>query len=120
MQQQLTERKNDLAGLQTRQANELALLRRQLSGMEQELAESEAKRDVVITAPGDGIATAVLADIGQTVDLSRPLLSSMPTDSVLLAELYVPSKAVGFIKPGDAVLVRYQAYPYQKFGQHHA
>ncbi|EIK68452.1 auxiliary transport protein, MFP family [Pseudomonas synxantha BG33R] len=120
MQQQLTERKNELAGLQTRQTNELSLLRRQLSGIEQELAESEAKRNIVITAPGDGIATAVLAEIGQTVDLSRPLLSIMPTDSVLQAELYVPSKAVGFIKPGDAVLVRYQAYPYQKFGQHHA
>lgn len=119
MQQQLTERKNDLAGLQARQANELALLRRQLSGIEQELAESEAKRNVVVTAPGDGIATAVLAEVGQTVDLSRPLLSIMPTDSVLQAELYVPSKAAGFIKPGDAVLIRYQAYPYQKFGQHH-
>jgi membrane fusion protein len=28
----------------------------------------------------------------------------------------VPSRAVGFIEPGDTVLLRYQAYPYQKFG----
>ena len=28
----------------------------------------------------------------------------------------MPSHAVGFIEPGDRVLLRYQAYPHQKFG----
>ncbi|MCF8976375.1 HlyD family secretion protein, partial [Pseudomonas edaphica] len=118
--QQFTERNNELAGLETRQANALAPIHRQLSGIEQELAESEAKRTVLITAPGNGVATAVLTEVGQTVDPSRTLLSIMPRDAQLQAELYAPSKAVGFIRPGDAVLIRYQAYPYQKFGQYHA
>jgi len=30
----------------------------------------------------------------------------------------VPSRAIGFIEPGDTVLLRYQAYPHQKFGHH--
>ena len=30
-----------------------------------------------------------------------------------------PSRAAGFVKPGMPVLLRYQAYPYQKFGQAH-
>jgi membrane fusion protein len=30
--------------------------------------------------------------------------------------LLVPSRAIGFIEPGDRVLLRYQAFPYQKFG----
>ena len=34
--------------------------------------------------------------------------------------MYVPSRAVGFIKPGMIALLRYQAFPYQKFGQHSA
>lgn len=118
--QQLTERSNELAGLETRQANALAPLRRQLSAIEQELAESEAKRTLLITAPGSGMATAVLAEVGQTVDPTRTLLSIIPGDAHLQAELYAPSKAVGFIRAGDAVLIRYQAYPYQKFGQYHA
>ncbi|MFC6300497.1 HlyD family efflux transporter periplasmic adaptor subunit [Pseudomonas sp. CCM 7893] len=118
MQQQLTEQHNQLSGLKTRQENDLAHLHRQLSSLEQELAESEAKRTVLITAPGTGIATAVLAEVGQSVDSSRALLSIMPIDMQLQAELYAPSRSVGFIKPGDSVLIRYQAYPYQKFGQH--
>ncbi|PWY37886.1 HlyD family secretion protein [Pseudomonas sp. RW409] len=118
LQQQLTERRNELAGLGARQANQQADIQRQLSALEQNLAESEAKRTLLVTAPETGIATAVLADIGQTVDSSRPLLSIVPADAPLQAELYAPSKSIGFIKPGDPVLIRYQAYPYQKFGQY--
>ena len=33
-----------------------------------------------------------------------------------MANLYVPSKAIGFVKAKDKVILRYQAYPYQKFG----
>ncbi|MFH3833185.1 HlyD family efflux transporter periplasmic adaptor subunit, partial [Acinetobacter baumannii] len=119
LRQQLTERRNELAGLSARQANQLAETRRQLSTVEQDLAESEAKRTLLVTAPESGIATAVLAEAGQTVDSSRPLLSIVPADTPLQAELYAPSKSIGFIRPGDAVLIRYQAYPYQKFGQYH-
>lgn len=119
LRQQLTERRNELAGLSARQANQLAETRRQLSAVEQDLAESEAKRTLLVTAPESGIATAVLAEAGQTVDSSRPLLSIVPADTPLQAELYAPSKSIGFIRPGDAVLIRYQAYPYQKFGQYH-
>lgn len=119
LQQQSIEHRNELAGLTARQANQLAETRRQLSTVEQELVESEAKRTLLIIAPENGIATAVLAEAGQTVDSSRPLLSIVPVDTPLQAELYAPSKSIGFIKSGDAVLIRYQAYPYQKFGQYH-
>ncbi|NYU91699.1 HlyD family efflux transporter periplasmic adaptor subunit, partial [Pseudomonas aeruginosa] len=84
-----------LAGLSARQANQLAETRRQLSAVEQDLAESEAKRTLLVTAPERGIATAVLAEAGQTVDSSRPLLSIVPADTPLQAELYAPSKSIG-------------------------
>jgi membrane fusion protein len=45
-------------------------------------------------------------------------MSLLPKGSRLQAQLLVPSAAVGFIEPGDSVLLRYQAYPYQKFGHH--
>ncbi|MGF6331990.1 multidrug efflux pump subunit AcrA (membrane-fusion protein) [Pseudomonas sp. BS3782 TE3695] len=45
-------------------------------------------------------------------------MSIVPANSRLQAELYAPSKAIGFVRTGDPVMVRYQAYPYQKFGQH--
>lgn len=34
------------------------------------------------------------------------------------AQLFAPSSAVGFLRPAQAVQLRYQAFPYQKFGHH--
>lgn len=119
LQQKLTESLNELDGLHDRQANQRAEVERQLSSVEQQLAENEAKRTLAITAPETGIATAVLAEVGQSVDNTRPLLSIVPVDSQLQAELYAPSRSIGFIRDGDEVLIRYQPYPYQKFGQYH-
>lgn len=118
LNQQLVETQHEFAGLSALHQNQLASIERSLSGIQQELIESEAKRALVITAPQDGVATAILVEPGQTVDSSRVLMSIVPANSHLQAELYAPSKSIGFIHAGDPVKVRYQAYPYQKFGQH--
>ena len=108
----------DLSGLRLKHENQVALIERNITAAEQELTESEAKRRLVVTAPESGTATAVVAEVGQVVDVNRPLVSIVPAGAKLQAHLFAPSKAAGFIKPGDAVLLRYQSYPYQKFGHH--
>lgn len=113
---ELATQQNELATLSLRQQNQLAQLERSITSTSQELTESEAKRRLVISAPQAGVATAVSAQIGQAVDSSKPLVSVVPTDARLQAHLYAPSKAIGFIKPGDKVLLRYQSFPYEKFG----
>lgn len=118
LNQQLVETQHEVASLSALHQNQIAGIQRSLSGIQQELIESEAKRALVITAPQDGVATAILVEPGQMVDSSRVLMSIVPANSHLQAELYAPSKAIGFIHDGDPVRVRYQAYPYQKFGQH--
>jgi membrane fusion protein len=52
------------------------------------------------------------------VQPGQAVLSLLPAGARLEAHLVVPSRAVGFIAPGDAVRLRYQAFPYQKFGHH--
>ena len=39
-----------------------------------------------------------------------------PRGGALRAELYVPSRAIGFVKSGQRVRLLYDAFPYQKFG----
>ncbi|MFA6921726.1 MAG: HlyD family efflux transporter periplasmic adaptor subunit [Gallionella sp.] len=113
---ELTAQHYELANLSVKQQKQLAQIEREITSTGQELTESEAKRRLVIAAPETGIATAVSAEVGQAVDTSKPLVSVVPDGAILQAHLYAPSKAVGFVKAGDAVLLRYQAYPYQKFG----
>lgn len=95
-------------------------LRRNASTLEQDLTENEARRETPIRARQSGTITAIAANLGQTVGTSTLLASILPEGNKLEAEMYVPSHAVGFIKPGMTAMLRYRAFPYQKFGQHHA
>lgn len=86
--------------------------------LEQEQVETQARGALAVSAPVRGVVATLLAKPGQAVQAGQPLLSLLPGDGKLEAELLVPSRAIGFIAPGDSVLLRYQAYPYQKFGHH--
>ncbi|MGH8798267.1 MAG: HlyD family efflux transporter periplasmic adaptor subunit, partial [Caldimonas sp.] len=66
--------------------------------------------------PQDGVLTGVLAEPGQSVTSAAALASIVPADTKLLAQLFAPSSAIGFVRPDQPVLLRYQAFPYQKFG----
>ena len=57
------------------------------------------------------------AEPGQAVSPSSALASLVREGAVLQAELYAPSSAVGFVRPGQAVRLRLEAFPYQKYGQ---
>ena len=116
LRRELGLRRENLAGLRLKHENQQAQIERIISSTSQELGESEGRRLLAIVAPIDGTATAVVAEVGQAVDGRRPLLSIVPAGSLLTAQLYAPSRAVGFVRPGAPVLMRYQAYPYQKFG----
>jgi membrane fusion protein len=137
--EELLERRSELAGLQRSitgldrdlgaarmelraidltKANHTAAINRQISELEQQLTELDARRLAVITAPADGTVTTILAKVGQTASPSLPLLSILPAGAALEAHLLVPTRAAGFIRPAQAVALRYQAFPYQRFGHH--
>ncbi len=117
MQREIAARLDELSSLRAKHQNQIAQLERTVSGVNQQLTESEAKRRLVIRAPESGTATAVVANAGSTTEGNRPLVSIVPTGAKLQAQLYAPSRAVGFVREGAPVRMRYQAYPYQKFGQ---
>ena len=90
---------------------------RSVSATEQDLTENEARRQILVQAPSAGTVTAITAEPGQTVTANQSLASILPAGYELEAELYAPSRAIGFLKSGMEVQLRYQAYSYQKFGQ---
>ena len=98
--------------------NQLSGIERSISSAEQENFENDARREISILAPQDGMATAVLAETGQTVTPQTPTLSILPSNTSFKAYLYAPSRAIGFIAGGERVQLRYQAFPFQKFGQY--
>jgi membrane fusion protein len=118
VQRELVLLQQELDSARLRNANQVALLEREVSTTSQQLTEVESRRRVLITAPEAGQATLVTAEVGQMIDIDQPLATLVPAASELQARLYAPSSSIGFVQPGDVVLLRYQAFPYQKFGQH--
>jgi membrane fusion protein len=99
-----------------RRLTQFAEIDRNVSALDQELAEAEARRKIVISAPYDGVVTALQAEKGSGAQPNVPLMSVVPEGADLQASLYGSSRAIGFVKPGQKVSIRYQAFPYQKFG----
>ena len=106
------------ADLPLKLGRDTALLDRGMAQLEQERAEAEARREIVVVAPHDGTVTAIHAVPGAKADTGAPLLSIVPPTSRLEAHLYAPSRAIGFVRPGQRVQLRYQAFPYQRFGHY--
>ncbi|TRW91453.1 HlyD family efflux transporter periplasmic adaptor subunit [Paracoccus sp. M683] len=97
---------------------QLAEIDRQIAQIEQDLAEAEAGREAVVLAPMDGTVTALRAATGDGVGSSAPLMTLIPSGARMQARLYGPSRDIGFVQPGQRVLVRYDAFPHQKFGRY--
>ncbi len=88
-----------------------------LSLVRQKMQEREVQSEVTIVAPIDGIVTGITALVGQIAG-NQPLAVLLADDAKLEAHVYLSSSEVGFAEAGKKVKLRYQAYPYQKFGQY--
>ena len=92
---------------------------RQMSELQEGLAQVEARRETVIRAPVSGVVTNIAVNLGQSVAPDAPFATVLPKGSGLHVELLVPTRAIGFVKTGQDVMLRYDAFPYERFGQYH-
>jgi membrane fusion protein len=113
---QLTDTQHTLEQLPTVVAERIRVLRNDLSSIEQRVAEVNGRRAYVIKAPTSGRVSTLQATVGQLADPRHMQLEIIPLDATLQAELFFPTRAFGFVRPGQQVRILYDAFPYQKFG----
>ena len=70
---------------------------RQMSELQEGLAQVEARRETVIRAPVSGVVTNIAVNLGQSVAADAPLATVLPKGSGLHVELLVPTRAIGFV-----------------------
>jgi membrane fusion protein len=99
-------------------AARISVLRGSIADLEGRLAEIAGRHAYQLRAPAAGHVSALQARVGLAADTAVPLMSIVPTGSVLQAELLVPSRAIGFVEPGQTVRLAYEAFPFQRFGLH--
>ncbi len=98
------------------EAEERAGLESRVAALERQLWELEGRHETTVTAPIAGRVTAIQASLGQEVGGGLPLLALLPSDSRLEAELFIPTRAAGFIEEGQEVRLAFEAFDYRRFG----
>lgn len=97
---------------------EVEKVARQISEIQQSLTQEDARRETVIRAPVTGTVTNIAVNAGQSISADTLLATVVPRGSGLHAELLVPTRAIGFITKGQEVVLRYEAFPFERFGQY--
>jgi len=118
LRQQLTQKRADanaaraqLAGLSADAARGESEIRASLQSLSQQRMQMEGERAYVITAPISGRVTAIQAGVGKLAPTQAPLLTIVPADTSLKAELFAPTRAIGFVRSGQETRILYGSFP---------
>ena len=97
-----------------------ALVRLQTESLavEESLAKATRLNDlVVLAAPEDGVILEVAKrSVGSVLHEAEPLITMIPSGAALMAEIAIGSADVGYARPGDPVIVKVDAFPFQRHG----
>ena len=121
--ERLIETRNKIAsiGIQLGQrgldgAKSASQLRAQRAMLIAQRADVSRADHVVVTAPVAGEVSDLTTEVGQRIVPEKSLATIVPQGSAIETWLYAPSSAIGFVRPGQQVRLRFDAFPYQKYG----
>lgn len=112
--------KFELASLGTETAEEIDQLEAEKSRVTQQIIQFDGESSFSLKAPIAGTVTSLQLAPGQRVNPQQPVLAILPEGQQLEADLFIPTRAIGFLSPGLSVDIRYDAFPYQRFGTYSA
>ncbi len=114
----LAENEATLQRLEAEARQSLAGLDNSLALLEERRATAAAQMAVIVPAPKGGRVT-LQAREGSSIAEGGALAIILPPGAKLKAQLWAPSRAAGFMQIGDEVRLRYDAFPYERFGAAH-
>ncbi|QLB15999.1 secretion permease [Mannheimia granulomatis] len=98
--------------------NQIIRYEMQKSDLSIRLMEFESVADIIVNASLDGKIESTNVTVGQIVKENDPLAQILPNNKGnYQLVMWVPNSAISFIKTGDEVNIRYEAFPFEKFGQ---
>lgn len=86
-----------------------------LAELERGAADAQSDAEILLAAPVAGKVAALHVLPGRSVAAAEELATMVQGDA-LEVTLLVPSSAVGALRPGQSVVLRYDAFPYQRYG----
>ncbi len=118
----LHQHRQRISQLQSTYSNDLNRLRLEAVAAINRLEQQSGKLDyqqglLELRAPQGGVVKELATTtLGAVVQPGTVILSLVPQNEPLLAEVSIENKDIGFVHEGQAVRVKLAAYPFQKYG----
>lgn len=116
LQRQVAENRSRLATLPSEREILVANASSAAAQLNQRETDVGIQGEHLIGAPATGRVEDVTVRRGQTLSPGDTVAVLSPGSGSLEVELFIPARAVGFVKPGQSVRLMFAAFPYQKFG----
>ncbi|HBR3488507.1 TPA: HlyD family secretion protein [Klebsiella pneumoniae] len=98
--------------------NQISSQYNQTNDYKNQLIESNANGNLIVKATADGRIESLSATQGQTVDNGSSLAQIKPIGNVeYYLILWLPNNSIPYLKIGDSINIRYDAFPADKFRQ---
>ncbi|MBO1019682.1 HlyD family type I secretion periplasmic adaptor subunit [Methylobacterium sp. SD274] len=97
---------------------DLTLLQSRLSGAQAALAKADLRQGLVsLRAQADAIVLSVArVSVGSVLQSGAELITLVPNDAHLEVEAAVSGRDVGWVRPGQAVTVKFDTLPFSRYG----
>ena len=98
--------------------NDLAKAEAEANLRREELTKATQRSSLqTLTAPTDGIvAQLAVHTIGGVVKAAKPIIVIVPKGGTLVVEVKLLNKDMGFVRQGQAVALKLEAFPFTRFG----
>jgi membrane fusion protein len=117
-QAELIKFKNDIATRSSGFDSQMSQYSNQRSELQKQLNEAHASGTLYVDSPAEGRLAATTVTTGQMVGAGDLLVQIVPiTESAYQLAVWVPNDGVPYIAVNDVVRIRYDAFPFEKFGQ---
>ncbi|HDX9147003.1 TPA: HlyD family secretion protein [Klebsiella michiganensis] len=118
LESQLTQTNSDKITKSADFDNQISSQHNQINDYKNQLVESNANGNLIIKATTNGKIESLAVTKGQMVENGSSLAQIKPTGDIeYYLILWLPNNTIPYVKPGDTINIRYDAFPADKFGQ---
>jgi len=118
LQQRKAERQSFIDDWRRQITESVAQVRTEARRLEEGMTKANRMNDlVVITAPEDGVVLDVAKrSVGSVIRDAEPIVTIIPDNAILVGDIIIASRDVGYTQPGQEVVIKVDAFPYQRHG----
>lgn len=118
LESQLTQTNSDKITKAADFDNQISSQHNQINDYKNQLVESNANGNLIIKATTNGKIESLAVTKGQMVENGSSLAQIKPIGDIeYYLILWLPNNTIPYVKPGDTINIRYDAFPADKFGQ---